>query len=484
MISIRQPTVYCADVGSTRTGAFAWACGRPGEVAVPGGSQIEDLAERITRDLQGGAAVALGFECPLFVPVPSDPLRLGAARDGEGSRSWSAAAGAAALATGLAQVTWVLEAIRRNLSGDVPVYLQWDCFPPDRPGLLLWEAFVSGREKTESHLGDAQRAVSLFLEAWPDLARANRVSEGPVFSLVGAALLRAGWTNDVSLLGVPCLVVGARDEQNLEAQAERQRGRPGGQRNSMRTRVVPVFCALMRRDPTGVSWLPKLLALPTGAARRGGAPVTGPFLEVRFGATERPLAPSRALLRWLLEHPDRLKRPTQPDRQPAKRRQLLAGAERERHNALRLLDQPRVPERDWYVLEGASYPDVFLRTPSGIVVIEGKRTEGGVTTGTTWMPVRHQMLRHLDGAWELRDKGGVVGFFIVQGDGGLDATDVPPAWLDRCATTVKPDVLEASLPHRTETERAAISNSYLGVTTWQAVCEALAVPYEGLPDRL
>jgi hypothetical protein len=43
--------------------------------------------------LPGGQAVALGFECPLFVPVPEQALRLGAARPGEKNRSWSAGRG-------------------------------------------------------------------------------------------------------------------------------------------------------------------------------------------------------------------------------------------------------------------------------------------------------------------------------------------------------------------------------------------------------
>jgi hypothetical protein len=127
---------------------------------------------------------------------------------------------------------------------------------------------------------------------------------------------------------------------------------------------------------------------------------------------------------------------------------------------------------------------VRLRTSSGIVAIEGKRTEADVTTCTTWMPVRHQMLRHLDGAWDLRDDHRVVGLFIVEGDGGREASTVPGHWIERCVTTVQREVLEASLPHRADAERSAIAAGYLGVTTWQAVCDALGVSYDGLPDRL
>jgi hypothetical protein len=479
----RLITVYCADIGSGKR--FGWAFGRPGERPSPGGSQIDDLAAAVAQSLEAGAAVALGFECPLFVPVPRESERLGAKRPGEGNRPWSAGAGAAVLTTGLAQVAWVLEAVRRRVSHDVPVFLRWDCLEPVRPGLLLWEAFVSGRDKAASHVGDAQRAVEFFLDAWPDLGRANIVGGSEVFSLVGAALLRSGWAEDVSVLTTPCLVVGVRREPSADSDSDRAPAHTSGRRNSMRTRVVPMFCELMRRDPTGMTWLSRLLALARRDGQQEEVPLpNGPILEARFGGTERPLEPPRSLLRWLVEHPERLNAPKKGQDQPAKRLRLLSGAARERDEAINLLTRSKVPPREWYVLEGASYPDVFVRTRTGIVVIEGKRTEADVTTKTTWMPVRHQMLRHLDGAWDLREDHRVVGMFIVEGEGGNDAVAVSRSWMDRCAATVKPDVLESSLPHRSAPDRAAIARAYLGVTTWQAVCDALDVSYQRLPDRL
>lgn len=38
-----------------------------------------ELVDAVAGDLIAGEAVALGFECPLFVPVPATPLQLGAA---------------------------------------------------------------------------------------------------------------------------------------------------------------------------------------------------------------------------------------------------------------------------------------------------------------------------------------------------------------------------------------------------------------------
>lgn len=81
-----------------------------------------ELVDAVAGDLIAGEAVALGFECPLFVPVPATPLQLGAARLGEGNRPWSAGAGASSLATGLAQVSWILAELRQRVP-DCPVFL-------------------------------------------------------------------------------------------------------------------------------------------------------------------------------------------------------------------------------------------------------------------------------------------------------------------------------------------------------------------------
>jgi hypothetical protein len=138
-------------------------------------------------------------------------------------------------------------------------------------------------------------------------------------------------------------------------------------------------------------------------------------------------------------------------------------------------------ERAWYVLEGPSCPDVFLETDDLIVVIEGKRTESGPTTATNWMPVRHQMLRHVDTAWEIRGDRQCVGFFIVEGN---TEGNVPDHWLDAVRTTVHPDVLAQSLPHRSQEVRTQIEEAFLGVTTWQILSHHLSIPKAVLIDQV
>lgn len=122
------------------------------------------------------------------------------------------------------------------------------------------------------------------------------------------------------------------------------------------------------------------------------------------------------------------------------------------------------------ILEGPTYPDVLLVTPDAMVVIEGKRTEAGPTTSTTWRVGRHQMLRHLDAAWEIRGRRALYGFFVVEAED--ERGMVPRVWVDAASDTTSEAAIHASLPHRSPEERAGIAARFLGVTTWQAVVAA------------
>jgi len=199
------PVVVCADVGSVAKGKFGWwssddHCGdRPSTLS---GFVAEQLAAR--------RPVALGFECPLFVPLVDDEARLTAARVGEGSRAWSAGAGCGALTTGLVQVAWTLRDLKARVADDVPAFLRWEEFVARGTGMLIWEAFVSGGSKGTSHVEDSRLGAEAFSASLPNPMSANAVEcPSGAFSLAGAALLRAGWRSDVAVLEEACLVVKA-----------------------------------------------------------------------------------------------------------------------------------------------------------------------------------------------------------------------------------------------------------------------------------
>ena len=131
--------IYCADVGSIQKGNFGWAVVHGGEQRC--GNSIGELVEGVAGSLAAGVKVALGFECPLWVPVSEDPLALTAGRKVDGDRPWSAGAGASVLATGLTETAWILGQVRRCLTkGGVPlpsVCLDWHEFVGSDALMLL-----------------------------------------------------------------------------------------------------------------------------------------------------------------------------------------------------------------------------------------------------------------------------------------------------------------------------------------------------------
>ncbi len=200
--SMDRLLIACADVGSVSNGNFGWADSDGFEGNKPSG-----LVDRAAVALAAGRPIALGFECPLFVPLPEAEDQLGKGRIGEGSRAWSAGAGCGALATGLVQATWILSELRKQCHPSCRAHLAWDGFEAAGCGLLVWEAFVSGASKGSGHIADARLAIEAFAKRLPQPETEVRAIN-PI-SLAGFALLRAGWPVGFEALNLPCLVIKA-----------------------------------------------------------------------------------------------------------------------------------------------------------------------------------------------------------------------------------------------------------------------------------
>ena len=202
--------IYCADIGSVSRGRFGWARLSVGECRddCMTGYDIGKFADLIASDLNSGAHVAVGFECPLFVPLPEDPEGLTSARPGERDRPWSAAAGAASLTTGLTETVWILDRVKRKTSAAPAVFVKWQPFRAATSGLFVWEAFVTKTAKADTHHGDAELAVISFRDSLRDPEKQNVVCcVGRVRSLIGAALMQAGLVKELEWLSKSCLVI-------------------------------------------------------------------------------------------------------------------------------------------------------------------------------------------------------------------------------------------------------------------------------------
>lgn len=207
--------VWAADIGSITRNRFGWCRAvSGGHEDERDGSSIEDFACGVARDLDNSKPVALGFECPLFVPVREEPIKLLCARCGEGNRPFSANAGCTSLTAGLVEYTWIFEKVRCLVKKSLirPTF-DWKRFCSKEANLLIWEAFVTRqgqRDNDNTDIEDARVAVRAFLEACDAGEPTSTVTAENPFSLVGASLLRAGLSDDPSLLCQQCIVIEAQ----------------------------------------------------------------------------------------------------------------------------------------------------------------------------------------------------------------------------------------------------------------------------------
>ncbi len=207
---MKNIVVWAADIGSIKTERFGWYRAEDKRYPGRGGTDINEFIEGIKDDMTKKKKVAIGFECPLFVPITDKPEDLTKAREGENNRPWSAGAGCGSLATGLTECVWIFERIRES-NVDIKPSFSWKVFLSNESNFFIWESFVTSSSKGETHPIDAKKAVETFLdilEKYPDgIEKGNSVKAQNPYSLVGAGLLRAGLTTNLKLLSEPCIVI-------------------------------------------------------------------------------------------------------------------------------------------------------------------------------------------------------------------------------------------------------------------------------------
>jgi len=204
--------------------------------------------------------------------------------------------------------------------------------------------------------------------------------------------------------------------------------------------------------------------------------------QTTWGAAEVPLPAPLALLEHLVEHVTEAQVIASGDiGDVLEQRRRLARHEPETVRAALAALRRGERGRRWFVLEGESKPDAVLEMTDAVLVVEGKRTERSCTSKTKWMGARSQLLRHMDAATERFPTKPVFGALLVEGDGGADSLAPSDHWLAESAAQCAPAMLDASLPHRTAKERAALASRMLGVATWQAVCADNAIPWPPAP---
>jgi hypothetical protein len=247
------------------------------------------------------------------------------------------------------------------------------------------------------------------------------------------------------------------------------------QYDSSKTRASPLLDLASRK----AGWVKAVVEMAEGGVRSTSRALADPKrADCYWSPRERALHPPLALLEWLIKNLEAPSGGRWGPESAAARRKLLAARDRETIEAALQELRRRSKGRGWHILEGASYPDGLVEGEDYVLVAEGKRTETRATATTTWLRRRHQLLRHMDAAWELRNGRVVVGLLIVEGptDGS-----VPSKWRDYSREVVARSAMESSLPHRSADEQRQIVSGYAGVLTWQRLAKRFGTDPATLP---
>jgi len=258
-----------------------------------------------------------------------------------------------------------------------------------------------------------------------------------------------------------------------------------GRYNSSATRIRPFFEALVATDPTGVDWLPKLLALPGPQNAISDDLVRNPgrIVKIIFETEtqrEQAVGPPEAFLRWLLQNPERMIWPggVGGNFSPVTRRWRLAlmgkaedsDPDSRRRDAMTegLRQLATVGARGsalrWWAFEGSTKVDCYIDTERVRLYVEGKRTEP-LSSATAWFPARNQFVRNLEAA---REHAAGKNFACLL--------------MSEAPVTITSAQIADGLPHFTPIERENLLQHYLGNVTWRQACNATGVCFSALPD--
>ncbi len=246
--------------------------------------------------------------------------------------------------------------------------------------------------------------------------------------------------------------------------------------------LQPFFEALLARDASGRSWLPALLrATPHGPSRLGDllespgtlqTPLAVRGVSGRLACFEYPAAPSRELLRWLIDHPDRLTWPpvAELSREASRLRRALLyddppGAQtRAGERARELLATRTSLSPEWWRLEGIGRLDCALITDRLVITIEGQ-SAGPLSPPTDWYPERSRLVRNLEAARQLSEGKRWASLLL---------SDEP---LAEGSDEHLESVLARSAPHLDSAARMQLREGYLGNLAWSAAFAAVDVQF-------
>ena len=184
-----------------------------------------------------------------------------------------------------------------------------------------------------------------------------------------------------------------------------------GEKNSSLTRVQPVFDYIN----LDIQKLNQFFSLFDKKVS-----ITSKILFCKYGENETSIKPPKELLLWCINNIDKLnsvefeKIKESYSTTNRKRYALYTNDPATKQKALTELNNEHLPQKAWFIFEGYTHPDIYIETENEIFIGEAKRTESILTTSTTWMIERDQLIRHIDSVIDSKKKE--YSFFIFLGN--------------------------------------------------------------------
>lgn len=252
-----------------------------------------------------------------------------------------------------------------------------------------------------------------------------------------------------------------------------------GKHNSSLTRVKPLFDHIN----SDIEELNCFLGLFNTNHRIEPNTLVEILYENGVGGKEKDLAPSKSLLIWMLENLEELNKNVvnfgakDKDSKTYKKRELLFSGDTNTFEEAKKLIQEKSErlKNAWYIFEGFTHPDIYIETNDSIFIGEAKRTEKDITTNTTWLKQRDQLIRHIDSLLDLDQSKNIYSFYILENLNGCYEKSMK-SYLDR-------DYFKNNLKHRGDTEIDRAFNSFIGYAFWKDIADRFNISFPDLIEE-
>ena len=246
-----------------------------------------------------------------------------------------------------------------------------------------------------------------------------------------------------------------------------------GQKNSSLTRVMPLFDFI----GNDILKLNKLISMIQSDIQ----PITNLKEKIKYGKNEKGLQPPKSHLLWQIDNFSLLKVPNDFGSKEGNetynlRMKLYEGDIETIINAKNsILNNKITPKSAWFIFEGYTYPDIYFETDKAIFIGEAKRTEKNITTKTTWMQERDQLIRHIDSVLDSPKQ--IFSFYI------LEKKEFDKGKYEKSMELYRyKDYFKRNLKHRNnEKEIKKAFESFIGYLFWEDIAKEFCITF---PDEI